>query len=224
MSPKDYVKNVLVTEAKNFTSLKERLSQERNIRLLHGGIGLSSELAELYTALYKDELDTINLKEEFGDFGWYLGIMVDELKLDPEDIFRPKEIALDEYDFSNKDQTLKILVDSITVNVGEIMDLLKKSIFYGKSLDQDQMKEKLKSMVSEINSSLKLYDITLEQAMERNIEKLRARYGEKFTEAAALERNLLKEREILEKPSVEEFAEEFMEENKDLFEKLAKHD
>jgi hypothetical protein len=40
--------------------------------------------------------------------------------------------------------------------------------------------------------------MTSSEARERNIEKLRARYGDKFTEAAALERNLAAERAILE--------------------------
>jgi len=40
--------------------------------------------------------------------------------------------------------------------------------------------------------------LTISEARDRNISKLKARYGEKFTETAALNRDLETERKILE--------------------------
>jgi hypothetical protein len=40
--------------------------------------------------------------------------------------------------------------------------------------------------------------VPLEEVMIKNIEKLRARYGENFSESRATNRNLVHEREILE--------------------------
>ena len=41
--------------------------------------------------------------------------------------------------------------------------------------------------------------VSFEEIQERNIEKLKARYGEKFTDEKAINRNLETERSILER-------------------------
>lgn len=201
MNPKDYVKNVLVTEAREFAPLQERFSQVRAIRLLHGAIGLASELAEIREMGQKDDIDTVNLKEEMGDLCWYMGIMVSELELNPEEVFKEKRINMPTTPFlpDLRKGHLNMHIDGMTIDIGEMVDLLKKNLMYGKPLNVEGVKGKLHSLSCEIESALNVYDMTSSEARERNIEKLRARYGEKFTEAAALERNLAAEREILEK-------------------------
>lgn len=199
MNPKDYVKNVLVTEAREFAPLQERFSTVRSIRLLHGAIGLASELAELREMDQKVDLDVVNLKEEMGDLCWYMGIMVSELGFDPESIFslHPLYSAAGTEEQRRKD--LSEHIDNLTIDIGNMVDLLKKNLMYGKDLNVDGIKEKLFNIGRQIEAALNVYEMTSSQSLERNIEKLRARYGEKFTEAAALERNLAAEREILEK-------------------------
>jgi hypothetical protein len=200
MNPKEYVKNVLVTEAKDKTPLVERFSQFRSIRLLHGAIGLASELAEIREMGQKDEIDTVNLKEEMGDLCWYMGIMVSELELDPDSVFQSKPINNPSVGPSHAlCDDLNTDIDALTIDIGTMIDLLKKNLVYGKQLNVDRVREKLFSIGCSIESALNVYGMTSSEARERNIEKLRARYGEKFTESAALERNLVAEREILEK-------------------------
>lgn len=198
MKPTEYVKNVLVTEARDMAPLQERFSQIRNIRLLHGAIGLASELSEIREMAQSEEIDVVNLKEEMGDMFWYMGIMVDELKLSPEMMF-VEELTLGEeiYDHDRRVE-LHLAIDEMTIAVGKAVDLLKKSIMYGKELDVESLMDQLMVLDVFICTSLALYGITPSQARERNIEKLRARYGQKFTEAAANERNLSAERKILE--------------------------
>lgn len=200
MTPKEYIKNVLITESRDFTPLKERFSQTRNIRLLHGAIGLASELAEIRQLAGEDEIDEINLKEEIGDIFWYVGIMSDELKVDPEDIFDAGTVLMDTevQDSEEKKEQLNYLVDAMTVAIGEEIDLLKKSLMYGKELNTYSLTSNLLRINSYSDAALGLYGLTSAQARERNIEKLRARYGEKFTEAAALNRDIETERKILE--------------------------
>lgn len=126
MDSKEYVKNVLVTEARDLAPVAERLQNTSTIRLMHAMVGMCTESGEIQDQLkkhifYGKPLDKTNLVEELGDLMWYVGIMSDEL------------------------------------------------------------------------------GVPLSEVMEKNIAKLKARYGDKFTEAAALTRNLDKEREILEK-------------------------
>jgi hypothetical protein len=45
---------------------------------------------------------------------------------------------------------------------------------------------------------LNLYNLNIEEVWEKNIEKLRARYGEKFSSERAINRDLETERTILE--------------------------
>jgi hypothetical protein len=144
-----------------------------------------------------EEIDEANLKEEFGDMYWYVGIMIDELSLDPENIFG--EEYLERMNYDNTRQYLRNEIDVITIDIGEMIDLLKKTLMYGKELNVQAIAQKLTMICSGAECCLNMYAQTGRGARERNIEKLRARYGEKFTEAAALERNLTLEREILEK-------------------------
>ncbi len=200
MNPKEYIKNVLVTEARDMAPLQERFAQIRNIRILHSLTGLGSELSEVQEMVENPRFDGVNLKEEMGDLKWYMGIMVDELKFDPDQVFSNNEPGgIVAYGSVNQQAELQHQVHGMVKAIGTITDIAKKSLFYGKELNTAEILNQLQKLDYYINYSLRLYGQTSAQARERNIEKLRARYGEKFTEAAALERNLEAERAILEK-------------------------
>jgi NTP pyrophosphatase (non-canonical NTP hydrolase) len=87
----------------------------------------------------------------------------------------------------------------LSTEAGEFLDAMKKHIFYGKELDRVNLREELGDLFWYIAIACDELDIEFEPIMKRNIEKLKARYGEKFSEEAAEYRNLNKEREILEK-------------------------
>jgi hypothetical protein len=92
----------------------------------------------------------------------------------------------------------------MVTEAGELMDMLKKHIFYGKDLDLVNAEEELgdsnwyQSLMIH-SMKMKNHVTTWEQIWEKNIEKLKARYGDKFNEVGALDRDLDKERQILEK-------------------------
>lgn len=81
---------------------------------------------------------------------------------------------------------------------GEFLDALKKSIFYGKDLDTINLKEELGDVLWYLAIAMDALGTDFETEMEKNIKKLNVRYGEKFTRELAENRNLKKEREILE--------------------------
>ncbi|MEY4616449.1 MAG: hypothetical protein RJB66_1409 [Pseudomonadota bacterium] len=212
MHPNEYVKNVLVTESNNFDVIgarfnvsdenKETSSQAiRNIRLLHATMGICTEVGELFEFLEKANLDFTNLKEEVGDAFWYCGIAIDELNLNLEHmVLEGKSLA---HSFQETSETAKRahlvnLLSKATKESSVLLDLLKKSAFYGKTLDQDKFNLVITHFVGSMMAVLALGGFTVEEAMEVNIAKLRKRYGDKFTEAAAITRNLEAERKILE--------------------------
>ena len=125
MDSKEYIRDAIKTESRDFSAMDKRLSDDGTKRLLHAGIGLSTEAGEFLDALkkhifYGKELDRVNLAEEVGDLFWYTAIIADELGFD------------------------------------------------------------------------------FESVMDKNIKKLKARYGEKFSEEKAEKRDLKTERKILE--------------------------
>ncbi len=125
MNSNQYINDAIKTESTDFSAMNQRLNDDGLKRLLHAGIGLSTEAGEFLDALkkhifYGKDLDKVNLSEEIGDLFWYLAIASDEL------------------------------------------------------------------------------GINFESVMERNIAKLKARYGEKFSETKAETRDLNTERNILE--------------------------
>jgi NTP pyrophosphatase (non-canonical NTP hydrolase) len=81
---------------------------------------------------------------------------------------------------------------------GELLDSLKKAIFYGKELDVVNFKEELGDILWYLAIAYHELDGSFEESMETNIAKLRARYGGKFDAARAVKRNLETERKILE--------------------------
>lgn len=82
---------------------------------------------------------------------------------------------------------------------GEIADALKKHIIYGKELDLINVMEESGDLSWYQALMLTAVKKTMEEAMEKNIAKLKARYGDKFSQHAALNRDLAAERETLEK-------------------------
>lgn len=114
--------------------------------------------------------------------------------------------ATDERDYSNiqarmgEEFNAKLIhyVLGIGSEAGELQDALKKVLIYGKTLDKTNLVEEVGDVLWYTSRLLSLLGSSFEEAMEKNNAKLKARYGNKFTEYAALNRNLDLERQILE--------------------------
>jgi len=91
MNSKQYISDATRTESTNFEAMNTRLNDDGLKRLLHAGIGLSTESGEFLDALkkhifYGKELDKVNLAEEMGDLFWYMAIVADELGFEFEEV------------------------------------------------------------------------------------------------------------------------------------------
>lgn len=86
----------------------------------------------------------------------------------------------------------------LATEAGEIQDQLKKAIFYGKPLDKVNLAEELGDLFWYMAIMSDALGVSFDDIQEKNIAKLKARYGAKFSEAAALNRDLDTERKILE--------------------------
>lgn len=110
----------------------------------------------------------------------------------------------DEYDSvafrSSQIETLKIehAAYGLVTEAGEILDALKKHKIYGKPLDLVNLKEEAGDVLWYLARLATAAGFSFEEAMQANIAKLSKRYGEKFSEASALNRDTEAERKVLE--------------------------
>lgn len=89
----------------------------------------------------------------------------------------------------------------VSTEAGELLDAVKKHIYYGKDLDKVNLFEEVGDLFWYLAILADELGFSFEDAMKKNNEKLEARYGKKFSSDKAIDRNLEKERNILEQKS-----------------------
>ncbi len=81
---------------------------------------------------------------------------------------------------------------------GEISTAFMKGIYYGKSYDKEHLSEEFGDLLWFVAEGLNALGLSMEDVMEANIRKLKARYPDKFTEEAFANRDLEKESKALQ--------------------------
>lgn len=71
---------------------------------------------------------------------------------------------------------------------GELIDAVKKSWVYGKELDRENVKEELGDLLFYIQAAANLMHTTMGDLMSQNMAKLRRRYPDGYSDAAAIAR------------------------------------
>lgn len=72
--------------------------------------------------------------------------------------------------------------------IGEVIDIIKKSIFYKKELDKNKVTEELGDVMFYLVNLATSLNISMVNVLEQNVEKLLKRYPNGFTEKDAIER------------------------------------
>lgn len=163
---------------------------------LHAVMGSLTEIEEL--------LDNYNLKngellisvekqgsvaEESADIFWYLSILFRELNLSLED--NPYKKIDDELN------GFEILLRYLQVNL-KMLDSLKKKLYYNKNIDVMIFISQTFELYSLLENYCHYYNTDISSILEKNIAKLKSRYGEKFSSERAINRDLEAEKKILE--------------------------
>lgn len=119
--------------------------------------------------------------------------------------FTPDFVRLKDKDGNDRDPEHNMMVAralhaclGLMSEVGEIADALKKHIIYSKELDLINLMEEAGDQTWYVALLLSAVKKTMQEAFEKNIAKLKARFGDKFDAASALNRDVDKERAILE--------------------------
>lgn len=160
----------------------------------HALMLLVSETGEIATAIkdhfiYGKPLDLLNVKEEMGDVLWGLNLLVvtaggkfETLKTMPKGFDRPA--------------VRQVL--SINVMVGELIDVYFAHYKHAPTYFPLSIQERAESLFRMIHGLAMTLGIELTDILESNIRKLQARYGDKYSDVAALNRDLDKESKALE--------------------------
>lgn len=167
------------------TSPEEKIK----IDLLHATVGLATELGELLP-LAKHSRDIVNVKEEIGDLCWYLAI-IDRFLISNGFVL---EIAKYEKDLLFEEAEHGLLY--LTLN--KLLDQSKKNFIYGKPYELTLLFNTTMKLHGCLMTICKFYCFDIDEIRSTNIAKLKKRYGDKFSAAAALNRDVNAEREILE--------------------------
>jgi NTP pyrophosphatase (non-canonical NTP hydrolase) len=83
---------------------------------------------------------------------------------------------------------LSMLALGLAGEMGEVVDQIKKYVYHGHELDRDELIKELGDIEWYRNHLMKHFNIEPEEVRERNIEKLKKRYKEGFSEEASRER------------------------------------
>ena len=110
-------------------------------------------------------------------------------------IMQAMQTKSDQFNFTPTPQHCDLLhaAMGISTEAGELLDALKKAIFYGKPLDSVNLKEEVGDVMWYIAIACHALGISIEQVCAMNIAKLRARYPHKFTSHDAINRDVAKE-------------------------------
>ena len=163
-------------------------------KILHAVMGSLTEVEEILILYKNGELtksiqEQGSLAEECADIYWYLSILFRELEIDEDE-------DVDTTDLSLEDAYSTLI--SFTIISLRFLDGLKKKIYYNKEMDRKNMKILSKKLFKILNHYCGLYSINISEILDKNISKLRVRYGDKFSTDRAINRDLETEKKILE--------------------------
>lgn len=153
------------------SQLRIELSPEETGRVIHAILGMAGESAEMLD-ISKDiwernPYDYECVRKEYGDFLWYGFMLCRVLKMNTSEL--PKEGR-----------------GGRQIETGKLVEMLKKWMFYGQPIKLWEMRE---CLVEAISADWRFEKReTIELVMHENIEKLKKRFPQRFTESDAIAR------------------------------------
>ena len=173
--------------------------------LLHMEAGIAGEfLGEAVDILkktfaYKKPLDKVHLGEELADTVWYCAGVETINKL-PEMVISFDEESLATVEYA-KNRSITYIKESVKVRNSSVETECLGLILANKGAVDSTNRGVILAIVGICMGICEVLNIDFWQALTNNISKLQVRYPEKFTEEAALNRDLAAERVELEKVS-----------------------
>ena len=164
----------------------------------HAVLGLVTEVGELADAIkrhaiYGKPLDKVNVMEECADCWWYLNLFMHEKHLGPSLVDAAWAQSLSVQAENKRILTGWGLVDAMLGTAALVGVLIAESRVSGVS-----DRELVSVIASSLCAFLLVAETDLSTSLVRNIDKLAERYGDKYSDYAALNRDTTAERKVLE--------------------------
>lgn len=177
MDSKTYIEEAIKTESLDFDGIKKRLNNISYQKFLFNSLGIFNNIGE-----------TLDFHKKYVFYG--------------KGYFEEKEIFDDKnfnYNPQMSDEEVRLLhtVLGIATEAQEMIDQIM-NLWRNKKLDKINLFEENGDIFWYQAVMADICNKSFEELMEKNIAKLRARYGEKFSSEKAINRNLDLERKILE--------------------------
>lgn len=159
------------------------------LNIAHMIMGMVSEITELNEAINKN--DIINIGEEISDVMWYLSNYCTyyNISLEKLSILSKKYVFIGDGNDKFKE---------LTLDISKLTDIEKKYIAYNKEVNPERRIDFVTNAFFTISQLYKHFILDMQKCLENNINKLKVRFPEKFTEENAIDRDLEKERIALE--------------------------
>ena len=169
----------------------------------HMCLGIVDEMGELVDAIkkayvYGKGIDQTNIVEEVGDVSWYTAGLVQHFPaladwLDSDEL--KQSINYEKLEIARENITRTILLNAMSA-ANLAADLM---MFADDDNLQDANAEQVaKALGTALFATAVLLEVDLSQACEVNIAKLAKRYGDKYSDYAAINRDIDAERAVLE--------------------------
>ena len=169
----------------------------------HMCLGIVGEMGELVDAIkkayvYGKGIDQTNIVEEIGDVSWYTAGLVQHFPtladwLDSDEL--KQSVNYEKLEVARKNVTRTILLNTMSA-ANLTADLM---MFADDDNLQDANAEQVaKALGTALFATAVLLDVDLAGAYEVNIAKLAKRYGDKYSDYAAINRDIDAERAVLE--------------------------
>lgn len=167
---------------------------DREPQIKHALLGMITELGELSdnvkrNFVYGKDLDLVNGKEEIGDFCWYLNLYCQENYIAPKMLSDLMQIDLVKSPTAGESR-----VDTMIMIGGLLGGLCLPENERG-GVSNMQL---IRTLVMALRVACYEFGVTMEECLDSNIEKLAKRYGDKYSDYRALNRDLGAERKTLE--------------------------
>lgn len=166
-------------------ALRTLNNKTRDMNIVHCAMGMSGEAGEV--AELESLQSTIGLEGELGDCSWYAAVCAEQVGMKFSHVVSQARALVA---VLKMDSLLAMVISSSTILEGT-----KKHLFYGKPIDTDGVKSQLPYYVAGVISYATMAGLVYEEVVFKNINKLAARYPEKFDSDRAINRDYAAESE-----------------------------
>ncbi len=146
---------------------------------IHMTLGIMTELVELYEASNPGDI-----LDESGDVNWYIANYCN---------FHNLKLEQREEPVSTKFINVVLIMIKLA---GKLQDMDKKNLAYGKPYNPAVQQETIQRLFDYMHGHITSQNKTIEEAMDKNIEKLYIRFPDKASGELAINKDEAKEKEI----------------------------